>query len=427
VIHNPPHLEALDISPILTERMLVIGPPARLIKAGPHPKRFRVRDFGDLPLILPNMAHSNRRLVETIAVEHGVRLRTKIEADSVSFAKAMVAEGLGYTILTYAAVHDEVKRGELTAYPIVQPVVTNQVNLVMLRDPQRPRHVAAAGELRGRLRQLGFPRVQARTFHSAALRQAQYFWPSAMGSELPRISDQRAGLMAEAAARQLGQRVESGTLRDLLTEVSWAKVSNVPPADYAELAAEQGREVARVPATGVGSIYARYEKLKADRAVIDFDDVLLCAVALLSDHDDVRTQVRRAYRHLLVDEFQDLTPAHLLLVRLLAAPAFDVFGVGDDDQVIYGYNGADPDFLVRYGHYFPGAHEHALEVNYRCPAPVVSAASTLLTHNRVRVPKAIRTPRRDGALVVHEVPTGDLSTIAIQTVTNWVELAFTPD
>jgi DNA helicase-2/ATP-dependent DNA helicase PcrA len=80
----------------------------------------------------------------------------------------------------------------------------------------------------------------------------------------------------------------------------------------------------------------------------------------------------------------------VLLVRLLAAPTFDVFGVGDDDQVIYGHAGASPRFLTEFGRYFPGAGEHALEVNYRCPAPVVDAARHLLTRNRVRVPKTIR-------------------------------------
>ena len=80
----------------------------------------------------------------------------------------------------------------------------------------------------------------------------------------------------------------------------------------------------------------------------------------------------------------------MLLVRLLAAPAFDVFGVGDDDQVIYGHAGASPRFLTDFASYFPGADEHALEVNYRCPAPVVDAARHLLTRNRVRVPKTIR-------------------------------------
>ncbi|MBK8445890.1 MAG: ATP-dependent DNA helicase UvrD2 [Micropruina sp.] len=241
----------------------------------------------------------------------------------------------------------------------------------------------AAGELRGRLRGLGHPRVQARTFHSAALRQAQYFWPGAMGAELPRVSDQRAGLMAEAAGRQLSRRVESGTLRDLLTEISWAKVSNVPPADYAELALAGGREVAAVDAAGVGSIYARYEKLKIDRGVIDFDDVLLCAVALLSDHDDVRTQVQRAYRHLVVDEYQDVSPLQQKLLELWLGERGDLCVVGDPAQTIHSFAGARSTYLTRFALQHPGAEVISLVRDYRSTVEVVDVANRVL-HNRGR-------------------------------------------
>ncbi len=132
LMHNPPHLESLEISPLLTERMMVIGPPARFIKDRKHPASFRIRDLDTLPLILPNIAHTNRRLVEQAVLEHGVRLRIKIEADSVAFAKALVERGLGYTILTYAAVQDEVQRNRLTVYPIVRPTLTTPVAIVTL-------------------------------------------------------------------------------------------------------------------------------------------------------------------------------------------------------------------------------------------------------------------------------------------------------
>ncbi len=134
LLHNPPHLETLDISPILSERMMVIGPPARRIKDKKHPASFRIRDLGELPLILPNMAHTNRRLVEHTALEHGIRLRIKTESDSVAFAKVLVERGLGYTILTYAAVQDEVLRKKLTAYPILRPTLSTQVTVVTLRE-----------------------------------------------------------------------------------------------------------------------------------------------------------------------------------------------------------------------------------------------------------------------------------------------------
>jgi DNA helicase-2/ATP-dependent DNA helicase PcrA len=96
------------------------------------------------------------------------------------------------------------------------------------------------------------------------------------------------------------------------------------------------------------------------------------------------------HRHVLVDEFQDLTPAHVLMIRLLAAPGLDVYAVGDDDQTIYDHAGADPRFLIDHRRYFPGAGEHALEVNYRCPVAVIDAARHLLSYNDRRVAKEIR-------------------------------------
>ena len=146
LLHNPPHLEALELTPLLTERMFVIGPPRHRLKQRPHSKTFRIRDLGALPLILPNGAHANRRLVENAALEHGVRLRIMVEADSVAFAKTMVERGLGYTILAYAAVQDELASGELTVYPIVRPALSVRVCIVTPRG-EMPKLVEDAGEM----------------------------------------------------------------------------------------------------------------------------------------------------------------------------------------------------------------------------------------------------------------------------------------
>jgi DNA helicase-2/ATP-dependent DNA helicase PcrA len=115
----------------------------------------------------------------------------------------------------------------------------------------------------------------------------------------------------------------------------------------------------------------------------------------------------------LVDEFQDLTPAHLLLVRLLAGPDGCVFGVGDDDQTIYGFNGADPQWLIDFAGYFPHAGDHPLEVNYRCPADVVAAAATLLQHNTRRVAKIIRAASTARGLVIDSADDAVESTVGI--------------
>jgi DNA helicase-2/ATP-dependent DNA helicase PcrA len=141
---------------------------------------------------------------------------------------------------------------------------------------------------------------------------------------------------------------------------------------------------------GLAAAYGPYREELRRRGAIDFDEQVFGAVEALLRDGALRRAVQADHRHLLVDELQDLTPAHVLLVRLASCPAFDVFAVGDDDQCIYGHAGADPRFLIDYARYFPGAGEHALEVNYRCPAPVTAAAATLLSYNDRRVAKAIR-------------------------------------
>lgn len=146
---------------------------------------------------------------------------------------------------------------------------------------------------------------------------------------------------------------------------------------------------------GFADVLPRYRAALARQGALDFDEQIQRAIELLLGDATVRHAAQRACRLLLVDEFQDLTPAHLLLVRLLAGPDGAVFGVGDDDQTIYGYNGADPGWLIDFADVFPGAGDHPLEVNYRCPGGVVRAADMLLRHNRRRVPKTIRAASTD--------------------------------
>ena len=157
---------------------------------------------------------------------------------------------------------------------------------------------------------------------------------------------------------------------------------------------------------------------------IDFDEQIYGTVEALLQDGDFRRWAQLRCRHLLVDEFQDLTPAHLLMIRLLAGPQADVFGVGDDDQVIYGYAGADPRFLVGYQRWFPGAIERALEVNYRCPVAVVSAVGDLLRHTTVRVAKEIR-PGPDAdpspdALSLRPHASQDAAASVLETVRGWL-------
>ena len=146
---------------------------------------------------------------------------------------------------------------------------------------------------------------------------------------------------------------------------------------------------------GFETMWPRYRAMLDAEGVLDFDDQIYRAIEMLLTNAEVRHAAQRACRLLLVDEFQDLTPAHMLLVRLLSAPGFGVFGVGDDDQTIYGYSGADPTWLIDFASLFPNAGAHPLEVNYRCAGDVVQAADRLVRHNRRRVAKVIRAARPD--------------------------------
>jgi len=149
--------------------------------------------------------------------------------------------------------------------------------------------------------------------------------------------------------------------------------------------------------TGFAEVAPLYAEELKRLGAVDFDHQIIRAIEVLLTDTEARAAARRACGVLLVDEFQDLTPAHLLLIRLLAGPRAEVFGVGDDDQTIYGYTGASPEWLIDYGRYFPGAARHLLRVNYRCPAEVVEAASNLLSRNRRRVPKEIAAASDSGA------------------------------
>ncbi|MDQ3757570.1 MAG: ATP-dependent helicase, partial [Actinomycetota bacterium] len=241
-------------------------------------------------------------------------------------------------------------------------------------------NVRAADEMRQRTTDL--PRVQIRTLNSLALGVVN-------------------GVPPFGARSMRRHTVQEPAVRDLLGSlVDLPRRSNTDPAAAWLEALSSVRLGLRDPAEvedeyrgdvdGLPEAFARFRTLLADRRLLDFDEQVYGAIDVLLREPDARRAAQRACRLLLVDEFQDLTPAHLLLLRLVAGPDGAVFGVGDDDQTIYGYAGASPQWLVRFEDFFPGAGEHALEVNYRCPPTVVAAADRLLRRNRVRVPKQIR-------------------------------------
>ncbi|MCP3473996.1 LysR family transcriptional regulator [Bradyrhizobium sp. CCGUVB1N3] len=134
VLYNPPPLDGVAMTPILHERMVVAGPPVK--RGKPQPETIRWRDLSELQLILPSLPHSNRRLIEQAAIQHGVRLNVAFEVDSVAMTKAMVKRGLGATILAFAAVAADAERSELSVRFIERPSLISTVSIGMPRERQ---------------------------------------------------------------------------------------------------------------------------------------------------------------------------------------------------------------------------------------------------------------------------------------------------
>jgi DNA helicase-2/ATP-dependent DNA helicase PcrA len=235
----------------------------------------------------------------------------------------------------------------------------------------------AAGEMRGRLRGLGAGGVQARTFHSAALRQLRYFWPHVYGTELPQLIESKLGLLASATRRQR-LNTDQALLRDLASEIEWAKVSNVDPSSYADVAEARGRSVAGQTHAVVAHVFDAYEEVKRDQSRMDMEDVLLLTAGLLADDERVAAQVRRQYKWFVVDEYQDVSPLQSALLDLWLGGRDELCVVGDPAQTIYSFAGANADFLRGFPAKYPGTTSVELVRNYRSTPQVVTAANALL-------------------------------------------------
>jgi len=147
------------------------------------------------------------------------------------------------------------------------------------------------------------------------------------------------------------------------------------------------------------ALYAQYqERLKTLNAA-DFGDLLLHVVTILQQNDDILAQYQRWFRYILVDEYQDTNVAQYMWLRLLAAGHRNICCVGDDDQSIYGWRGAEVGNILRFEKDFPGAHVVRLEQNYRSTGHILAAASALIAQNAGRLGKTLFTEGKDGEKV----------------------------
>ena len=262
-----------------------------------------------------------------------------------------------------------------TAYAIATDVVpADQVLVVTFTDK-------AAGEMVGRLKQLGLPTVTARTFHAHALRQLRHYWPRLHdGSPLPDLLDSKLPLLVPLV-RALPGHYRFTPSKDIADEIEWAKSRRLTPSTYAEAVAgtltTAGRE-SPVPVDLFVKLFDGYERAKTRAGRIDFDDLLVGTVDLLETDAKAAATVRARKRWFSVDEYQDTSPLQQRLLELWLGDGREVCVVGDEDQTIYTFTGATSRFLTGFAGRYPDARIVTLEENYRSTPEVLALANNLL-------------------------------------------------
>ena len=241
----------------------------------------------------------------------------------------------------------------------------------------------AAGEMRTRIRALGIATVAARTIHAAALKQLVYFWPTVFGGRVPELMTAKAGFIWDAINRAglAGElRITSRELmRDIASEIEWAKVSQVAPEDFVSEIAQRTQKQ-RVSAEKLAQVYTAYESVKKQELAIDFEDVLLLTAAMLEEERLVRERVQDQYRYFTIDEYQDISPVQQRLINAWLGSRQDICVVGDPAQTIYSFAGATPVFLNSFTKRFPDAEVIRLSTGYRSTPEITFAANALLRH-----------------------------------------------
>jgi DNA helicase-2/ATP-dependent DNA helicase PcrA len=272
-------------------------------------------------------------------------------------------------------------------------VISRRVAYAIATGAVHPGHVLvvtftdkAANEMRERLAALGFPGVQAQTFHAAAFRQLRYFWGRLSDGRPPEVLDSKVPLLAPLQ-RGLPGGYKFTAVKDLADEVEWAKARRLDPSTYQEAAEAMGR-TPPIPGDLFAGVFRRYERAKERAGRIDFEDMLVRMLEGFETREDVATEFRGQYRWFSVDEYQDTNPLQQALLEAWLGERRDLAVVGDEDQTIYTFTGATSEYLTGFSRRFPEARVVRLEDNYRSSPQVLAVANRLLAATPGRGPGA---------------------------------------
>ena len=272
-------------------------------------------------------------------------------------------------------------------------VITNRIAYAINSGVTDPTKVLAltftaraAGEMRARLRTLGVPNVAARTFHSAALKQLLYFWPYSFGGQFPTLLTTKSGFISQAIERaEIAIPAQAASLREIASEIEWAKVLEISPDAYQDEAIKSNRSISLPNNKSksenleiIAKVYEAYESLKRQERTLDFEDILLLTVGMLEEDRGVRERVRDQYRYFTVDEYQDVSPLQQRLLNLWLGNREEICVVGDAAQTIYSFAGATSNFLLSFKNRFPDAQVFRLSRGYRSTPEIINTANQIL-------------------------------------------------
>ena len=281
-------------------------------------------------------------------------------------------------------------------------VLTRRIAYRAVHGDHDPRHVLAltftrkaAGELSNRLRQLGLrDSVAAGTFHAVAYAQLRARWAD-RGIQPPELLERKVGFVA----RLMPASGRSSVL-DVVTEIEWAKARALAPEDYAAEASRLRRQ-APLAYREMAAVFTRYEDEKRTKRMVDFDDLLrLCRRDLLDDREFAQAQ-RWRFQHVFVDEFQDVNPLQRQLLEAWVGGRDDLCVVGDPNQAIYAWNGADPTALTGFLDRYPEGEVLRLTDNYRSSPQILAVANAVLAGGALddgSTAHALRANRPDGPI-----------------------------
>ena len=232
------------------------------------------------------------------------------------------------------------------------------------------------------------------TFHSVFFRILRYFENYNIESILDEKT-KRIGLKNILKGLNIENADDDETIGQVINEISYVKNELMDKRDFKSEVLTNDEFI---------KVYNYYEEYKEQINKIDFDDMLIKTYELLKNNKSALDRVRSAYRHILVDEFQDIIKVQFEALKLIANPNTNIFVVGDEDQSIYGFRGSRPDFLLEFEEYFLNTNKVLLDINYRSKGEIIDIANRLIEKNENRYEKVIKCGQGNGANVNYISP-----------------------